>query len=238
MEEELRSLANGSKELLFLDQGLHRSPERLRQALQEAINAAVDYDLILLGYGLCGGALDGLRAGSCPIIIPKVDDCIPLLLGSAAVKKRWPTGTYFLSSGWLAGEENMAREYQRCLERYGEERGRWILKQLYNHYQNMVFIQTDCGPETGAAGGYGPGKPAPPNSSRMDLPVAMATARQLAADLGLAYEVYQGNSLYLQRLLHGPWKDDFLRVEPWEGIAITAFWHPGSGEKAGEKNGH
>ncbi|APC08482.1 DUF1638 domain-containing protein [Neomoorella thermoacetica] len=231
MEDELLSLATGREDLLFLDQGLHRSPERLRQALQEAINAANDYDLILLGYGLCGGALDGLRTGSCPVIIPKVDDCIPLLLGSVAARARWPTGTYFLSSGWLAGEENMVREYQRCLERYGEERGRWILKQLYCHYQNVVFIKTDFGQGTCSAGVDRQVKPASAASSRLLHPAALAMARQLAANLGLTYEVYQGNSLYLQRLIQGPWEDDFLKVEPRQEISIRVFRNPEAGEK-------
>ncbi|OIQ60284.1 hypothetical protein MOTE_06850 [Moorella thermoacetica] len=231
MEDELLSLATGREELFFLEQGLHRSPERLRQTLQEAIDTAVDYDLILLGYGLCGGALDGLRAGPCPVIIPKVHDCIPLLLGSVAARGRWPAGTYFLSSGWLAGEENIVKDYQRCLERYGEERGSWILKQIYSHYQNMVFIRTDFGQGNCTVGSNRQVKPGAAASSRLLQPADLATARQLAANLGLAYEVYQGNSLYLQRLIKGPWEDDFLKVEPRGEISIRVFLSSGAGEK-------
>ncbi|BCV21474.1 DUF1638 domain-containing protein [Moorella sp. Hama-1] len=230
MEEELRSLATGREELLFLDQGLHRSPERLRQALQEAIDAAVDYDFVLLGYGLCGGALDGLHAGPCPVIIPKVDDCIPLLLGSVAARGGWPAGTYFLSSGWLAGEENIVREYQHCLERYGEERGRWILKQLYNHYQNLVFIETDFGQGTCSAGTELQVNPGAASSQSLN-PGALAMARQLAVNMGLTFNVYRGNSLYLQRLIQGPWDNNFLKVEPRQKISTTAFWNLEAGEK-------
>ena len=68
-----------------LDFGLHTNPKSLKRALQNAINSsAPDIETILLGYGLCSQAVVGLRSGSRTLIIPRVDDCIAIFLGSAA----------------------------------------------------------------------------------------------------------------------------------------------------------
>ncbi|MBC7325435.1 MAG: DUF1638 domain-containing protein, partial [Moorella sp. (in: Bacteria)] len=203
MEEELQALATTGYELHFLDQGLHRSPERLRQALQEAIDSTWDSELVLLGYGLCGGALEGLRAGPAPLIIPKVDDCIPLLLGSPEARQQWGPDTYFLSAGWLAGGENLVSEYARCLSRYGEERGDRLMRQLFRHYRRVVYIKT------GRRGEEATGQ----------------TARATAEKLGLNFENTGGNKDYLRQLLRGPWDHLFLQVPP--GTTFTATgWRP------------
>lgn len=192
LEEELSSLAPQGYELYFLDQGFHRSPERLRQALQEAIDGASNSELILLGYGLCGGALEGLRARSAPLIIPKVDDCIPLLLGSWESQRQWGPDTYFFSAGWLAGEDNLVREYERCVVRYGKERGSRLMRQLVRHYRRLVFI----------------------NTGRRGDEVAREVAREVAEKLGLSFEITSGKKDYLRQLLRGPWDYLFWQVPP------------------------
>ncbi|QGP91127.1 hypothetical protein MGLY_04520 [Neomoorella glycerini] len=192
MEEELIALAPQCYEFHFLDQGLHRSPDRLRQALQEAIDGTCGSELVLLGYGFCGGALEGLRAGPAPLIIPKVEDCIPLLLGSPEARQQWGPDTYFLSAGWLAGEENLLREYERCLSRYGEERGSRLMRHLFRHYRRMVYI----------------------NTGRRREDAAREAAREAAEKLGLNLENTRGHKDYLQQLLRGPWDHLFLQVPP------------------------
>jgi len=83
MEEMLPLLpANVSYEVL--DFGLHINPANLKRALQDAIDVAAGAaDTVILGYGLCSMAVIGLRANGCTLVIPRVDDCIALFLGSA-----------------------------------------------------------------------------------------------------------------------------------------------------------
>ena len=54
----------------FTPKGEHNVPERLRDRLQGQIDALADdetrYDAVLLGYGLCGNSVVGLRAGYSP----------------------------------------------------------------------------------------------------------------------------------------------------------------------------
>ena len=68
----------------ILDFGLHLRPQELKRVLQEKIDeASRSADVILLGYGLCSMAVVGLTATHCTLIVPKVDDCIAIFLGSA-----------------------------------------------------------------------------------------------------------------------------------------------------------
>ena len=47
-----------------LDFGLHLTPQKLRNRLQEAADAAIaEADTIVLGYGLCSMAIESLRGG-------------------------------------------------------------------------------------------------------------------------------------------------------------------------------
>ena len=69
-------------DIVWMEQGLHNTPDKLRDELQAQLNAAADsYDAALLGYGLCGNGILGL---SCPLplVVPRLHDCISLLLGS------------------------------------------------------------------------------------------------------------------------------------------------------------
>ena len=57
-----------------LDFGLHLTPDKLRNSLQETINAAgAEVDTIILGYGLCSMAVVGLTATNCTLVVPRVD---------------------------------------------------------------------------------------------------------------------------------------------------------------------
>ena len=71
-----------AQEVRFLDYGLHRVPVKLTQAVQEALDEISEPSLIVLGYGLCGNGLRGIRAGAHTLLIPRTDDCIAILLGS------------------------------------------------------------------------------------------------------------------------------------------------------------
>ena len=73
-------------DIVFMRQGLHNTPDVLRQEVQEALKKTTDesgntYDAILLGYGLCSNGIVGLCA-EVPIVVPRGHDCITILLGS------------------------------------------------------------------------------------------------------------------------------------------------------------
>lgn len=51
-------------------------PDKLKVKLQEAIDAIVGFDKILLSYGLCGYAIIRLHASTADLLYGCTDDCI------------------------------------------------------------------------------------------------------------------------------------------------------------------
>jgi hypothetical protein len=132
-----------AQSITFLDYGLHRIPRNLRNFVQEQIDQIEDPSLVVLGYGLCGNGMDGIRSGKHILLIPRADDCIAILLGSYEAYQREfhsTPGTYYLSKGWLESGSNPLKEYQGYVERYGVEQADWLMDEQYRNYKRLVFV--------------------------------------------------------------------------------------------------
>ena len=129
--------------ITYLDYGLHRVPQNLTRSLQDTIDRIEQPSLIMLGYGLCGNGLNGIKAGKHYLLVPRTDDCIAILLGSYNEYinqfSKIP-GTYYLTKGWLESGSNPLQEYQECVSKYGEENANWLMDQQYQHYERLVFV--------------------------------------------------------------------------------------------------
>jgi len=135
-----------ARQVTFMDYGLHRVPAKMAGALQEVLDGLAEPSLVVLGYGLCGTGLKGLRAGRHTLLVPRVDDCITLLLGSYRAYMREfqaVPGTYYLSKGWLESGSHPLKEYQEYVPRYGEKEAMWIMDQQYQHYERLVLVAHD-----------------------------------------------------------------------------------------------
>jgi hypothetical protein len=201
MKEEMLALANGSRhDFEFVPQGLHAHPEKLNVELQKILDRTHGYSRVVLGFGLCGGGSKNLRAGGFILTIPRVHDCIALLLGSRErfdrVRQEEP-GTLYLSPGWIKGEAPVVSEYARTAERYGEKRAIGLLRRIYNAYRRVLFISTDS----------------PDEDRHMEKSV------EAAGVLGLAHERTTWEADFLRKVVNGPWDgNDFINVP--EGGAI------------------
>jgi hypothetical protein len=130
-------------QITFLDYGLHRVPKKLREAVQGEIDLIEEPSLVVLGYGLCGNGLDGVKAGEHTLLIPRTDDCIAILLGSYDAYQREfneTPGTYYLSKGWLESGSNPLQEYENYVERYGSEKAAWLMDVQYQNYKRLAFV--------------------------------------------------------------------------------------------------
>ena len=116
----------------FLEYGFHRTPPLMTPALQAELDRLPEPSTVILGYGLCGNGLAGLKAGRHTLIVPRTDDCIAMLLGSY---QRYQDefsaepGTIYLSKGWLESGSHPLKEHQELLEKYDAETADWILDQ-------------------------------------------------------------------------------------------------------------
>ncbi len=206
-QHEFLRCARPGLEFRFLPQGYHRTPGKMPPVIQEEIDRAPEgADAILLGYGLCSNGVVGLRPSRCPLVIPRVHDCIAMLLGSREVYEeqaaRCP-GTYYLTRGWIEYGKTPYSEYKdEYLKRYDEETATWLAKEILKNYQRIALIDH----------GLWPAEP------------YRAFGQEMAAFYGLAYEEMPGSLDYIRRLLSGPWdEEDFLVIQPGAAIEQAPF---------------
>lgn len=205
LKAQIEQLGQIPQDAIYLEQGLHRTPRNLTEELQEAINGASQYDTIYLGYGLCSRAVIGLQAAPHQkLIIPRIDDCIGISMGS---RNRYyeeflsHPGTYYFSRGWVEAAEDPLKEYNKTLEKYGEEVAEWTIRESLKHYERTVFIRNfEVGEEE-----------------------AKVYAQKFAGFFDLLYEEINGSLDYVNKLINGPWDDDFVIIQGGKSLEDEMF---------------
>ena len=81
IHDEVKDRIPEGWEVVKFEKRLHERSDELRDILQKEIDESQDFYLIVLGYGLCGKAAEGLVSKKALLVIPKCDDCISLFLG-------------------------------------------------------------------------------------------------------------------------------------------------------------
>ena len=201
-----------ASQVIFKEYGLHRLPQKMGVALQEEIDGIETPSLIVLGYGLCGNGLNGLKARQHTLLVPRADDCIAILLGS---RQRYmqefesEPGTYYLSKGWLECGSHPLGEYEECVEKYGQEEAAWVMDMQYQHYRRLVLVTH--------------------SEEEMERyrPEALRVARYCAR-WNMRYEEILGSERYVRRLLEAARApaeagDEFLVVRPGGEIRQEQF---------------
>ncbi|MFN8455146.1 MAG: DUF1638 domain-containing protein [Anaerolineae bacterium] len=203
--EEMLPLMPPEMSYEVLDFGLHLHPENLRKTLQSAIDAAsAEAGTIILGYGLCSMAVVGLKATGCTLVVPRVDDCIAIFLGSRAAYKEQASqepGTYYLTKGWIEVSDTPFEEHKRLVARYGQARADRMIQLLLKNYTRLAFIDT----------------------GQYDQERYREYARRTAEQFGLRYEEIPGSDALVKKLLFGPWDDDFVVAQPGATITYADF---------------
>lgn len=203
--EEMRPLLPSGVTYEVLDFGLHITPEKLRELLQQTVDRmSDDVDVILLGYGLCSMAVVGLKAEKCTLVVPRVDDCIAIFLGSTASYReqgKQEPGTYYLTKGWIEVGDSPFDEYKRMVKRYGQERADKVMNMMLKNYTRLAYI----------------------NTGQNDQERHRNYARRTAEKFNLRFEEIPGSNVLIKRLIHGPWEDDFIVKAPGETIRLSDF---------------
>jgi hypothetical protein len=144
LHDAIRSMLDDPRtRLIAMEYGLHLAPKKMRAAIQEQIDGLAVPHVVLIGFGLCGNGLVGLKSRSHTLVIPRVDDCVALFFGSRAAYLREfdaEPGTYYLTPGWLECGGEPLSEYHKCLEKYGAGKAALISDSLYGHYRKSCFI--------------------------------------------------------------------------------------------------
>jgi len=210
MEPELERLRQDRPqvEVKYLEQSLHRVPQKMSARVQAVVDEAADRaGRIVLGYGLCSNGIVGVQARRQELIIPRCHDCISFFLGSPEAYRRESDahpGTYYLTPGWIAERKDplgiIADDY---VQRVGREMGEWAMREELKHYTRIVLI------DTGVA----------------EIEPLRARARENARFFGMRYEEIQGAGLeYFVKLMEGPYAaSEFLRLAPGEAVTQDMF---------------
>ena len=208
-------------EVSWLPQGLHDTPDLLRARINGTIDAIERadaeaparrrLDAIVLCYGLCGGGLDGVRAGRLPLVVPRADDCIGILLGS---QKRYldylaaRAGIYWYTPGWIEYADTPSRVYYDAklrdyTARFGAENAQWLLEQentWIGAYESGIYIAPPACP----SGAF------------------EAFAQDAARTYGWRFETVLGSAGWLEALLSGGWDARrFAVCPPGETLSRT-----------------
>jgi hypothetical protein len=207
------SLSNNIIRAWWLKQGLHDTPDLLREKLQEQIDIIEKeqadlsddkkFDSMCLGYGLCSNGVVGLESRSTPLVVPKCDDCISLFLGSQnkylEIFNEKP-GIYWFNPGWIENaftpsEENYQIKYKEYVEKFGEENGEYLMEAENNWiqvYQHLIYIDS----------------PVYQSSDYIDY------TKSAAEYLDCQFSMEQGDMSFIRELLNGPWRNERFLICP------------------------
>ncbi len=228
--DRLRRAGTAGPELLVrgFPAQLHRNPRELRRRLQEEIDrldAEPGLDAIVVGYGVCGRGSVGLFARSVPLVLPRVQDCIGLFLGSHSrymSEFRRRPGTRYMTQGWyertVAAQPTADREqvterlgdslygpaFEELAERFGAENARFICEfrdSWKRNYRRAAYIRFE-------------GEPPQPPGQRI--------TEGMAGTLGWEHQVIEGDESLLAAMLSGRWDDPRILVVPPGAKTVTA----------------
>ncbi len=193
-------------EIRYLDQGLHRTPDKMADLIQPQVDeAAQNAARIVLGYGLCSNGIVGVKARRQGLLIPSCHDCIAFFLGSPeaygkAFEER--PGTYYLTPGWVSERKDpLGIVEDDYTARVGREMAVWAMKEELKHYTHISLINTGIG----------------------DLEPLRKRAMENARFFDKKYKEVKGNLTYFRKLIYGPYEDDFFFIDPGQKIAQEVF---------------
>jgi len=204
-QPELTSLGVDEKHAVYLDQGLHRYPDQLRLELAKALAGLEDdpsVERVILGYGFCGGGMQGIKTSRADLVLPLAHDCVPLLLGSAQANPCVGCGgTFYLTPGWIDHGQTPYSEYFATRERFGHEDALWVGEQMLASYDRVTLVDTGVGLK----------------------PHHRSYARDMARLFGLAYHEQRGHRDWLRRLLGGRPGLGLAVIPPGETVDISLY---------------
>lgn len=213
LRKELEAAAENMQncpQILYLPQGLHDEPDKMRQELNLKI-AEIEEQFpqvttIIMGYGLCGRGMCGVTARRARLIVPRVHDCVPLYVGVTQQELGMTdvnSGILWLSAGMLEygqfASHLVETRHEKYREKFGEKRAAKMIQaenSLFANYKGVRYVRWSGMKEAYAE-------------------LAQAVARELS----LNYEEIMGQAAFLRDLLAGGHDERrFLTLAPGFGI--------------------
>jgi len=189
------------RETIWMESGLHNTPTILTSKLQETLDGLSNYDRVLLMYANCGNAIQNLVSGDFELIVPRLDDCISMLIGSQEKRIAYSRE---LAAIYLTGGQsgNVLKIYDETVEKYGEEMADDIFTMMYRHYRTLAFLDTGL----------------------YDIATLEKETQQMTELLKLDHKVLPATLSYVDELISGPWPEErFVHVPPHTKVPTGCF---------------
>lgn len=192
--EFLQKELSMENEVIWIEPSLHVTPKKLKAKLQGVFDEMKDCQQILMPFGDCGGAISGLETGDFSLVIPLVDDCLTLMLGS--LKRRMELSrempTFYLTLGWITQEKNIIADYHAMVENYGQETADMLKETMFGAYKRVALIDTGVG-----------------NYDKL-----LSYQKPLEDIFGFQGFPVKGTMDYMRQLFVGPWDGEHFRIVP------------------------
>ncbi len=196
--------------VLTVDRAMHVDPDQMRAAVIRLINELpAEYDTVLVAMGFCGGVWHGLRFDR-TLVIPRVDDCISLLLHTddgfhPNLKEDGHLYLYESDPKDFSALTLMhnTNSYTQDLDLKNLSR-EFLFEMWFHNYRHMDIIDTglnDCYSEEYAA-------------------AAQEQAHLIKADL----DYVPGGIRLLRKLVSGNWDEQFIVARPRKELLHGNFF--------------
>jgi len=197
--------AGTSYRVVWLEQKYHENPAAMRKQILKALDSLPEeVDTVLVAMGFCGGSWDQVTA-KCRIVLPRVDDCISLLLHTddAYHPNLKQMGHMYMIDG---DPDKFSPElmYQGLCQRLDEKRAKLMFDMWFSNYSYLDVV------DTGMADCYSE---------------AFAEMAQRNADLiGCSLDYTTGSNHLLEKLVSGQWDAQFHVAQPGSKIAHRDYF--------------
>ena len=191
--------------VIYLNRLYHRDPKEMQQHILQALEEKVPAGTktVLVAMGFCGGSWEGVRA-SYRLVLPRIDDCVSLLLqtGDVPVSDLKEPGHLYVRAK-DPSKESFKSIFERMTQGIDEE-----TKARYHKDWQQLYSSIDI-MDTGLNGCREPG---------------YAETVQIDADwLDAAMTYVPAGTYLIEKLLRGEWDDQFLILEPGEPVEQAAM---------------
>ena len=184
----------------YLDRKYHRDPAEMRAHVIDAIKGlSEETETVLVAMGFCGGSLEGVSA-PCRIVLPRVDDCVSLLLqtGDEPISDlKTPRHLYVRALD--PSTESFKKIFDSLTKDKDEETKRRYHEDWKSYYDCISIIDTginDC--------------------CRKDY---FDIVKKDADWLEAKTEYVPGGAHIIEKLLRGEWDEQFLVLEPNKAVS-------------------
>ncbi len=199
VEEAQKRLGTNIK-AIYVSRLYHRDPKEMREHIIEKLdNLPEGTDTVLVCMGYCGGSWEGVAKNSCRIVLPRIDDCVSLVMQlTDEPKSNLKEDRHFYVRDKDPAKESIKAIFEHMAN--AQDLDQETREKYHKHWQDM-YEEIDI----------------------IDTPINDARSQEyfdkvkVDADwLDARLEYVMGGTHMIEKLIKGDWDDQFLVLEPGE----------------------